>query len=75
MMHYFSGGCGGQYKNKFNFVDVCGHADDFQFPCDWIFFSQHPTAEELVSRSVAMSSAQITASESDALFRTVDRLV
>ena len=38
-IHYFSDGCGGQYKNKFNFINVCSHADDFQVQCEWNFFA------------------------------------
>ena len=38
-IHYVSDGCGGQYKNKFNFINVCYHEIDFQIPCEWHFFA------------------------------------
>ena len=28
-IHYFTGGCAGQYKNKNNFVNLCHHEDDW----------------------------------------------
>ena len=38
-MHYFSGGCVGQYKNKYNFTDLCYHEKDFGLACEWHFFA------------------------------------
>ena len=28
-VHYFSDGCAGQYKNRFNFINLCHHKQDF----------------------------------------------
>ena len=36
---YFTDGCGAQYKNKYNFVNVCLHEHDFGVPCEWLFFA------------------------------------
>ena len=38
-VHYFSGGCVGQYKNKYNFTDLCYHEKDFGLACEWHFFA------------------------------------
>ena len=37
-IHYWSDGCAAQYKNRFNFVNICSHHDDFEVECDWHFF-------------------------------------
>ena len=37
-IHYFSDGCAGQYKNRFNFLNICQHESDFGVKCDWQFF-------------------------------------
>jgi hypothetical protein len=39
MMHYFSDGCAGQYKNYTNFINLCLHEKDFNVKCDWSFFA------------------------------------
>ena len=66
-IHYFSDGCGGQNKNKFNFLNVCSHADDFQVPYEWKFFTtSHDRG--VCDGSVALSSAQLTARASGVLF-------
>ncbi len=38
-IHYLSDGCGGQYKNKFNFANLCQHYKDFNLTCEWHFFA------------------------------------
>ena len=36
---YFSDGCGEQYKNRRNFIDLCHHQQDFNVDSEWIFFA------------------------------------
>ena len=36
---YFSDGCGGQYKNCKNFVNLCLHITDFGLEAEWVFFA------------------------------------
>lgn len=36
---YFSDGCGGQYKNKNNFINVTYHQSDFKLQAEWHFFA------------------------------------
>ena len=36
---YFSDGCGGQYKNYKNFMDLCSHKHDFGISAEWVFFA------------------------------------
>jgi hypothetical protein len=38
-VHYFSDGCAGQYKNKYNFTNLCYHEEDFGLACEWNFFA------------------------------------
>ena len=38
-IHYFSDGCGGQYKNRFNFSNLCNHEADFGVKAEWNFFA------------------------------------
>ena len=38
-IHYFSDGCAGQYKNKFNFINIAHHSRDFGIACEWHFFA------------------------------------
>src|SRR5258705_10626136 len=33
------GGCAGQYKNRFNFINICHHSFDFNLDCEWNFFA------------------------------------
>lgn len=35
-IHYFSAG---QYKNKYNFINLCLHKNDFQLKAQWSFFA------------------------------------
>ena len=37
-IHYFSDGCGGQYSNKFNFLNLCQHKEDFGIDAEFNFF-------------------------------------
>ena len=39
LMHYFSDGCAGQYKNRKNFINLCLHEKDFNIKCVWSFFA------------------------------------
>ena len=36
---YFSDGCGGQYKDYKNFMNLCLHKQDFGLDTEWIFFA------------------------------------
>ena len=38
-VYYFSDGCGGQYKNYKNFINLCHHKEDFGLNAEWIFFA------------------------------------
>ena len=38
-LFYFSDGCGGQYKNYKNFMNLCLHKQDFGLDAEWIFFA------------------------------------
>lgn len=38
-IYYFSDGCSGQYKNKFNFVNIAHHVEDFGVTCEWHFYA------------------------------------
>ena len=38
-VHYVSDGCAGQYKNRFNFTNMCQHNADFNLTCEWHFFA------------------------------------
>ena len=38
-IHYFSDGCGGQYKNFKNFSNLCHHKHDFAIEATWHFFA------------------------------------
>lgn len=37
-IHYFSDGCAGQYKNRYNFSNLCSHEEDFGLQAIWHFF-------------------------------------
>ncbi|XP_065063917.1 uncharacterized protein LOC135690326 [Rhopilema esculentum] len=39
VVHYFSDGCAGQYKNCKNFLNLCHHKEDFTISCEWNFFA------------------------------------
>ena len=38
-IYYISDGCGGQYKNFRNFLNLCSHKKDFSIEAEWIFFA------------------------------------
>ena len=38
-IYYFSDGCGGQYKNRKNFLNLCFHFTDFGILAEWHFFA------------------------------------
>ena len=38
-IHYFSYSCGKQYKNKYNFLNICHHEKDLQIICEWNFYT------------------------------------
>ena len=38
-IYYYSDGCGGQYKNFKNFLNLCSHKEDFSIKAEWIFFA------------------------------------
>ena len=38
-LYYFSDGCGGQYKNYKNFMNLCMHEHDFNIKAEWVFFA------------------------------------
>ena len=41
-VHYFPGGCEGQYKNCKNFLNLCLHNGDFGVKCEWnVFATNH----------------------------------
>ena len=39
VIHYFSDGCAGQYKNCKHFLNLCYHQEDFGVGCQWNFFA------------------------------------
>ena len=38
-IYYVSDGCGGQYKNFKNFLNICSHKEDFSIEAEWILFA------------------------------------
>ena len=38
-IRYFSDGCAAQYKNKYNFYNLCQHEQDFTLKAQWSFFA------------------------------------
>ena len=36
---YFSDGCTEQYKNRYKFINLCRHQQDFHMDAEWIFFA------------------------------------
>ncbi|XP_046689161.1 uncharacterized protein LOC124375086, partial [Homalodisca vitripennis] len=38
-VHYYSDGCAGQYKNKYNFMNLSLHEKDFKIKGQWSFFA------------------------------------
>ena len=38
-IYYVSDGCGGQYTNFKNFLNLCSNKEDFSIEAEWIFFA------------------------------------
>ena len=63
-VHYFSDGCAGQYKNRYNFSNICHHEEDFNISCEWNFFATSHGKSSCdgiggtVKRAVARASLQ-----------------
>ena len=38
-LYYFSDGAGSQYKNKYNFINLCYHEEEFGVKVEWNFFA------------------------------------
>ena len=38
-IYYFSDDCTEQYKDRFNFINLCFHKMDFGVECEWHFFA------------------------------------
>jgi hypothetical protein len=63
-IHYFTDGCGGQYKNKSNFLNLCYHQEDFGIKAEWNFFATSHGKNAcdgiggVVKRSTAKASLQ-----------------
>ena len=63
-LFYFSDGCGGQYKNYKNFMNLCLHKQDFGLDAEWIFFatshgkSPHNGIDSSVKRHAAKRRLQ-----------------
>jgi len=38
-VHYFTDSCGCQYKNRYNFMNLCRHESDFGLQAEWNFFA------------------------------------
>lgn len=65
-IHYFTDGCAGQYKNKYNFINICNHLKDFKISCEWHFFATSHGKNAcdgigaVIKRSTAKASLQRT---------------
>ena len=63
-VHYFTDGCAAQYKNRYNFQNICKHFDEFGLECEWHFFATSHGKSSCdgiggtVKRSVAKASLQ-----------------
>ena len=64
-LFYFSDGCGGQYKNYKNFLNLCMHEHDFGISAEWVYFFATSHGKSLcdgiggaVKRHVAKRSLQ-----------------
>ena len=65
-VEYFSDGCAAQYKNRYNFANLCMHMQEFGLNAEWNFFA---TAHEklpcdgiggIVKRATAVESLKRT---------------
>ena len=59
-LFYFSDGCGGQYKNYKNFMNLFLHKQDFRLDADWIFFatSHGKSSCDMIGGSVKCHAAK-----------------
>lgn len=63
-INYFSDGCAAQYKNKYNFLNIYYHKNDFNVDCEWHFFATSHGKSPcdgiggVVKRTVAKASLQ-----------------
>ena len=63
-IHYFTDGSSAQYKNRYNFSNICKHKQDFELDCEWHFFATSHGKSSCdgiggtVKRSVAKASLQ-----------------
>lgn len=55
-IHYFSDGCAGHYKNKYNFVNLSVHEEDFQVKAQWSFFMTSQKQNRMWWRNSKMTS-------------------
>ncbi len=58
--HYFSDGWAGQFKNSFNFINLCNHKSDFNLDCERSFFatSHDKSACDGIGRTVKRLTAK-----------------
>jgi len=70
-IHYFSDGCAGQYKNRYNFINLCHHEEDFGLSCEWNFFatSHGKNACDGIGGTVKRATARAS------LHRTISRQI
>ena len=59
-IYYYCNGCAGQYKNRFNFINLCYHKMDFNVECEWHFFatSHRKTACDGIAEMVKKMTAK-----------------
>ena len=63
-IHYFTDGSSAQYKNRYNFSNICKHKQDFELDCEWHFFATSHGKSSCdgiggtIKRSVAKASLQ-----------------
>ena len=55
-----SDGCAGQYKNCYNFTNLCHHDEDFGIPAEWHFFatSHGKSPADGIARTVKRTAAK-----------------
>ena len=49
---YFPDGCGGQYKNYKDLMDLCFHEHDFGISAEWVFFATSFSAQAVTNLPV-----------------------
>ena len=57
---YMSDVCAGQYKNCYNFTNLCHHEEDFGIPAEWHFFttSHGKSATDVVAGTVKRTASK-----------------